>query len=326
MSVVARSLGFRAPRVCLAAALLLTALTTERPARAQQAAGFAVDRFEPSPAGSGFMSLESLDFAGHLRPAAGLVGAWAWKPLVVYDPQGEVAPLVRQELVEHVQGSLVLWNRARFDLDLPVPLAHTGSDVIVGTQSYGAPSGGGVGDLRLGGAVRFLERPSITAGAGAYVFVPTGSTHAFTSDGGFRFLPQLMAVGRPRFLAFGETDRLTWAARLGPHLRPDHGCCDLSPGTELTAGLGASWRFSPRWSAGPEMMLATALGGRFASRAATSLELLLAGRVVVAPRWIVSAGLSPGLTDGAGTPVARAVVGVQYAVESAAPRANEVTP
>jgi hypothetical protein len=314
-------------RFAVAASLLLIALTgAERSARAQ-ASGFAVDRFEPSGAGSGFLSLESLEFDGHLRPAAGMVGAWAWKPLVVYDPQGEVASLVGQELVEHVQGSLVLWNRARFDLDLPLPLAHTGNDVVVGMQTYGAPSGGVVGDLRLGGAVRAFQWRSITAGAAAYFFVPTGKTSAYTSDGGFRIWPQLMAVGRPRFLAAGETDRLTWAARLGLHVRPEYKCgCNLSPGSELTAGLGAGWRFSPRWSAGPELMFATSLGGRFASRAGTSLELLLAGRVVVAPRWIVSAGLAPGLSDGAGTPAVRAVVGVQYVVESAAPATYEVTP
>jgi OmpA-OmpF porin, OOP family len=303
----------------VASLFLIAFVSLARPARAQQAAGFAVDRFEPAAAGSELVSLESLDFEGHLRPAAGLVGSWAWKPLVVYDPQGEVAPLVRQELLQHVQGSLVLWNRARVDLSLPIPLAHSGSDVIVAGQSYGAPHGYGVGDLRLGGSVRLFGRPGsrLMAGAGARLFLPTGDTRAFTSDGSVRFWPQLMVMGRPRVQAGGESDRLTIAGRLGVHVRPENACnCDLSPGSELTAGVGAGWRFSPRWSAGPELSLATALGGRFASRAGTSVELLLAGRVVVAPRWYVSFGFAPGRSDGAGTPVARAVLGVQYVVEA----------
>ncbi len=305
--------------------VLVAVAKSARPARAQQASGFAVDRFEPAGAGSDFLSLESLGYEGHLRPAAGLISAWAWKPLVVYDPQGEVASLVRQELVEHVMASVVMWNRARFDLDLPVPLAHSGTDVVVGTTTYGVPHGSGVGDLRLGGAVRLLERSwgRLTGGAGAQLFLPTGDSKAFTSDGGVRFWPQLMVVGRPRVQVAGEDDRLMWAARLGLHVRPENACaCDLSPGTELTAGLGAGWRFSPRWAAGPELTFATALGGRFASRAGTAVELLLAGRVVVAPRWIVSFAVAPGLSDGAGTPIARAVVGVQYVVAAAAPSSN----
>lgn len=298
---------------------LIATSSSARPARAQRASGFAVDRFEPAGAGSGFLSLESLDFDGHLRPAAGLVGAWAWKPLVVYDPRGEVAPLVEQQLIEHVMGSLVVWNRARFDLDLPIQVIRGGTDVLVGTQVYGAPRGSIIGDLRLGGAARLLEHSwgRLTGGVGAQLFLPTGDTKAYTSDGGVRFWPQLMATGRPRIAATDDDDRLTWAARLGVHVRPEHGCgCDLSPGSELTAGLGARWRFSPVWAAGPELAFATALGGRFASQARTSAELLLGARAVVAPRWNVSFALAPGLTDGAGTPVVRAVLGVQYVVEA----------
>ena len=311
----------RARRSLQLTALATVVVSAAGTARAQQAAGFAVDRFEPAGAGSTFLWLESLDFEGHLRPAARLVGAWAWKPLVVYDGQvNEVAPLVRQALVQHVQGSIVVWDRARLDLDLPVPLSHTGSDVVVGTQVYGAPEGAGIGDLRLGADVRLFGRPwsRLTGGAGAQVFLPTGSTKAFTSDGGVRFWPRVMLVGRPRFLVAGESDRLTWAARVGLHVRPEHTCaCDLSPGSEVTAGLGATWRFSQRWAAGPEIYLATAMGGRFASRAGTSAELLLAGHVAVAPGWSVNFGLAPGLADGAGTPVARAIVGVQYVVAPA---------
>jgi OOP family OmpA-OmpF porin len=292
-------------------------------ARAQQAAGFAVDRFEPAAPGSGFLSLESLDYQGHLRPAAGLVSAWAWKPLVVYDGQSQqVSALVQQQLVEHVQGAIVLWDRARADLDLPVPVAHTGTSTVVGGQTYAAPDGGGVGDLRLGASVRVYGRPGgpFVGALAAQLFLPTGDTKAFSSDGGVRFWPQLMAAGR--------RDRLTWAGRLGVHVRPQHACgCDLSPGSELTAGAGGAWRFVPRFAAGAEMYLATTIaGGPFASRAATSLELMLAGHLVVAPRWNVSLGVAPGLTDGAGTPAARVVAALQYVVEPARSPLPEAPP
>jgi hypothetical protein len=301
--------------VCLAAAF--AALTSRAgEARAQQTAGFAVDRFQPAAPGSRFLSLESLDFEGHLRPAAGLVSAWAWKPLVVYDGQSsQVSSLVAQQLVEHVQAAMVLWNRARVDLDLPVPLANSGTSTVVGGQTYGAPDGRGVGDLRLGAVARLYAHPggAFTGAVAAQLFLPTGDTKAFSCDGGVRFWPQLLAAGR--------RDRLTWAGRFGVHIRPRNGCnCDLSPGSELTAGAGGAWRFVPRFAAGAEMYLASAIaGGPFASRAGTSLELLLAGHVAVAPRWNVSAGVAPGLSDGAGTPAARIVIGVQYVVEPAPP-------
>ena len=83
----------------------------------------------------------------------------------------------------------------------------------------------------------------------------------------------------------------------------------------------------PRFSAGAELYLASAIaGGPFASRAGTSLELMLAGHLAVAPRWNVSLGVAPGLTDGAGTPVARVVAALQYVVEPAPPRLPEAPP
>ena len=110
-------------------------------------------------------------------------------------------------------------------------------------------------------------------------------------------------------MAAVRRDRLTWAARFGVHFRPQNGCnCDLSPGSELTGG-GAGRGASAADRAGPEMYLATAVaGGPFASRAGTSLEVMLAGHVAVAPRWNVSAGVAPGLSDGAGTPGGAQVV------------------
>jgi OOP family OmpA-OmpF porin len=298
--------------VCLAAALAVA----PRAGRAQSAAGFAVDRFEPSGAGSRFLSLESLDFDGHLRAGAGVVSAWAWKPLVVYDGQGEVSALVSQQLVEHLQASLLAWNRARFDLDLPVPLVRQGSDAIIGAQTYAAPNGGAIGDLRLGADVMLFRQGDAFVGAiGAQLFLPTGSKDAFSSDGGVRFWPRLLVAGRH--------DRLSWAGRLGVHLRPQHACgCDLSPGSELTAGLAGGWWFMPRLMAGPELYLSRVIsGGPFGARAATSLELMLSARFVASPRWNISLGVAPGLTDGAGTPAARVVLGVQYVVESLARRA-----
>src|SRR4051812_48062334 len=79
----------------IAGGLLLAAT----PASAQPAAhGFSLDRFEPSAGGSDWFVLESLDFRGNGRPSLGVVGEWAWKPLVLYNRSDEeVATVVDQQ-------------------------------------------------------------------------------------------------------------------------------------------------------------------------------------------------------------------------------------
>jgi hypothetical protein len=290
----------------------------------QQIAGFADDRFEPAGAGSQWMSLESLDFDGHLRGTFSAVGDWAWKPIVFYDPSGQQqAALVRQQAVLNVDAAVLLWHRARFDVNVPLPSMAAGTDVQIRAQSYAAPTGGVVGDLRLGGDVRLFGRPHdrVTGAAGAQLFLPTGRTQSFSSDGGVRFWP--------RFMLAGDWRRFTWAARLGLHLRPSC-ACDLAPGSEVTLAGAAGWRASDRVLLGAELYgsHAWSSSGAFA-RAAPPVELLLGAHVAVTPRWRIAAGVSPGLTNGPGTPTVRGLVGAQYDIGSAgapAPTALAASP
>ncbi len=126
----------------LAGAVSLLAAATGSQARAQSVQGFADNRFEPAGAGSEWRTLESLRFDGHLRPALALVQNWAWKPLVAYDPQGsETGALIRQQLISHLDAAVMLWDRARFDLSLPLALGQTGSATDIDGLTYAAPQG-----------------------------------------------------------------------------------------------------------------------------------------------------------------------------------------
>jgi hypothetical protein len=293
----------------LGTALVLVSLAPGA-ARAQNAiSGFALDRFEPSAAGSQWLTLDSLDFEGHWRPAFGAVADWAYRPLVFYDPGGhEIAALVSQQAMVDLDAAVTMWNRARFDLALPVPVVASGGDVRIRDQTYSGPSAVGIGDLRLGGDVRLVHGPRDPwrIGAGAYLFIPTGATRHFSSDDGVRFWPRVTAAGDWR--------KLAWGARVGVQLRPGDSChCNLAPGSELTLGAGAGWWIAPRVLVGAE------LGGSFAvsssgpfSRAAPPLELLLTGHMNVTSRWRASAALGPGLTDGPGSPTMRVVLGATY--------------
>jgi hypothetical protein len=293
----------------LASVGLLTLLAPVA-ANAQAVSGFAVDRFEPAGADSAWMTAESLAFDSHLRPFAALVTDWAWKPLVVYDAGGhEVAPLVHNQLLAHADAALFMWNRARFDLSLPVLLVNSGDGTLLGTTPYAPPDGAAIGDLRLGADVVVYRRPDrlFTGAVGLQLFLPTGSTQAFSSDGGVRVWPRLQVAG--------ERDAFAWAARLGVQFRPSDSChCNLAPGTEVGGVLAGGWRPRPQWLVGPELTWSHAVGsGASALRSGTPLELLVGGHYAATPTWTVNVGLGHGLTNGAGTPAFRMIVGAQYA-------------
>jgi OmpA-OmpF porin, OOP family len=112
-------IGMRS-RALLLAPLVVGLLAIPSPLRAQQA-GFALDRFEPSERGSEWFAHDTLDLRGKLRPAIGVVGSWAYKPLVVYAPDGdERTAIVRHQLVLHPGASLVVADRLRFAFDVPI--------------------------------------------------------------------------------------------------------------------------------------------------------------------------------------------------------------
>src|SRR5581483_6484594 len=77
-----------------------------------QTKGFALDRFDPSERGSDWFVLDSLDFRGDKRPAAGLDLEYAYLPLAVYNSDGSLrSKIVQDSLVVHPGASIVMWDR-----------------------------------------------------------------------------------------------------------------------------------------------------------------------------------------------------------------------
>lgn len=287
-----------------------------RPASAQTVSGFADDRFEPAGADSAWMNLESLQFQGHLRPVVAFTGDWAWKPLVVYDAQGHAqSPLVRDQVFGHLDAALMLWDRFRADVNVPFVLVNSGDGTQIGAARYTAPDGAALGDLRLGVDGVVYRRPDglFVGAAGLQLFVPTGRTQAFSSDGGVRFWPRLSVAG--------ERGAFAWAARLGIQVRPSDGCrCNLAPGTELDGGLAGGWHPRPQWLVGPELIWSHSIAsGASALHSGTPLELMVGGHYTATPEWRFTVGVGHGLTNGAGTPAFRLIGGVQYTFRAARP-------
>ena len=183
---------------------------------------------------------------------------------------------------------------------------------------YAPPDGAAIGDVRLGGDAVFYRRPDrlLTAAAGLQLFLPTGSTQAFTGDGGFRVWPRLAVAG--------DDGAFTYAGRFGVQLRPSDGChCNLAPGTEVGGALAGGWRPRPEWLLGSEVIWSHAVGsGASVLRGGTPLEVLIEARYTATPTWTFNLGLGHGLTNGAGTPGFRMIAGAQYAFRELGHRPN----
>ena len=109
------------------AATLVSALTSSAFAQSGTQ-GYALDRFEPSERGSDWFAADSLDVRGKLRFGGGLVFDYAHDPLVLYEPDGtKISSIVSDQFFAHLGAALVVENRLRFALNLPVALVQSGA-------------------------------------------------------------------------------------------------------------------------------------------------------------------------------------------------------
>jgi outer membrane protein OmpA-like peptidoglycan-associated protein len=277
-----------------------------------QAPGFALNRFDPSERGSDWFVLESLDFRGTIRPAAGLVLDWANKPLVVYAPNGdERAALVENQVFLHAGGSLVMWDRVRFALDMPVAVHQSGQGAVVGTTTYAAPDKASAGDLRLGFDALVVGRylSPFELGLGVQFHAPTGDRAAYTGDAKSRIAPHILVAG--------IADALQYAAKLGIEYRAqDQAFADSPMGSNLTFGGALGVRIADqKLVVGPEIWGTTNIteSDAFFSRRSTPLEALLGAHYTVASDWKIGGGAGLGLTRGFGAPKVRLVLSAEWA-------------
>ncbi len=297
-------------RTLLASAVAAASLTGVLPVFAQQR-GFAIDRFEPSERGSDWFAGESLDLRGNMRPAVGVVVDYANRPLAVYDASGSVkTSVVRDQLLLHAGGSLVLGDRVRVALNLPVAAYQSGTDGVSRGVTYAAPVSPALGDLRLGADLRLLGEygEPLTVAAGVQVLLPTGNRDAYTSDGTVRVVPRLLAAG--------EIGQFVYAARVSFDYRSLNGAfAGSSLGSQMLFGASAGARLGGTFVVGPEVYGATVVGGDdppFKVRN-TPVELLFSGHATFASDWRVGAGAGPGLTRGYGEPALRVLASLEWA-------------
>ena len=277
-----------------------------------QRTGFAIDRFEPSERGSQFFVLDNLDLRGGARPALGAVLDYGYKPLVVYDDNGdERSAIVRHQTFVHLGGSLVLADRVRIGLNLPVAVYQDGEASVVNGEAFKPSDKAAIGDVRAAVDLRLVgeKTDAFTLAVGVRVWAPTGPREQFVGDGSFRVAPQVLAAG--------DLGVLTYAARLALMYRArDEAFGGTELGSELVGGLGAGVKaLDGRLVVGPEIYAGSVFTGAstFFKTRSTPVEGLLGLHFDVTKDLRAGAGLGTGLTRGYGSPQVRGLLSFEWA-------------
>ena len=284
-----------------------------QPGTASAQSGFAVNRFNPAERGSDWFWAESLDLRGHNRIAIGLVGDWAYKPLVAYDAQGdELAPLIRHQIYAHLGASYVLGDRIRFGLSVPILAYQEGQDVVLEGTAYPSPSAGALGDVRMGADLRLFGKYGgiVTGAIGAQVHLPTGNQDNYASDGATRI--------SPRAALAGDIGIFTYAFKTGVNVRFNgDNFADQALGSEWSMGGALGLRLAQRkLTIGPEVWGATVFSDGaegFFKEGGTPLEGVFGAHYRLGKQWLLGAGVGPGLTRGLGAPKVRTLISLDWA-------------
>jgi outer membrane protein OmpA-like peptidoglycan-associated protein len=308
-------------RLLLALLVFAGAVGGARPALGQSGKGFALERYEPTPAGEWSFAVDRPWFTRSFSLAAGLTFDYAHEPLVIgyRDAAGfhETAAVIRHLVVAHFDVAASFLDRLTVSLSLPLVLAEVGT-----AAASIKPSDLALGDLRLGAVGRLYGRPTadpFSVSLGVQLWIPNsvGSDHA--GDSNVRVAPRLILGGL-------VARHLLWSATAGVQYRPKSTIGDLpagggnSVGTELQLGAALAYAdLERRFVVGPELVVASVVtDGHTFKRDFTSLEALLgAQHRLRAPIQLgVAAGV--GVQREPGSPDFRVVARVAWVPEAKA--------
>jgi outer membrane protein OmpA-like peptidoglycan-associated protein len=211
-----------------------------------------------------------------------------------------------------------LFDRALISLNVPIALVQAGDDPSDPASGLAAssPDSAQFGDVRLGARVRLLGPVGrgLQLSLAAHLWLPTGASDSYVSDGAVR--------GSPFLIVGGNEDRLSWSAQAGMLFRPGKtlpGASETPVGTSFTFGaaLGYLLDRERKLQVGPELYGQTVVvrgGSAFASKS-TNAELILSGRYRLGD-FQAALGAGPGIGSGAGTPDYRLLAAFIYSPEA----------
>lgn len=280
---------------------------------AQEQSGYAANHLNISERGSRWFVLDSVDIQGNGRLALGVVNDYSYRSLVKYDADGiAAASLIRNQFVMHLGGSVVLADRVRIGIGVPLQLFADGHTTTINGVLHRPAEDVAVGDARLSVDARLFGSPGDAASValGASLFAPSGSPTAYTGDGKPRFEPRLAFAGR--------TSSLAYAAKLGVMIRGrEEAFGDGHIGHSLTGGVSVGALLADgKILVGPELYGSTGLSG--GSRV-TPVEALLGAHIGLATDIRVGIAAGAGLTRDYGAPVARGLLSFEWVPGDAKP-------
>jgi hypothetical protein len=164
-----------------------------------QSAGFAVEQFDPAPAGDRFFAVRDPFVRGLLDLHGALVTSYAYQPLRRYRVQAG-SEFVTRQLYAHANVSAAIAYAFMLNLDVPLVVAQGGDGGFARS-----PRSVSFADTRLALRMNLTGLPEASFGLGAEVDVwfPTGSSEDFTGDTAARAEPKLVLSGRSRDFVYG---------------------------------------------------------------------------------------------------------------------------
>jgi len=290
---------------------------TLAPSIASAQTGWAVNRYEPSPAGDGFFAAERPWYRGARGGAgfrAGMTVDYSHNPLVVRTggaQSSDTTAVISDMLVVHAQVGVGIAGRLGLHLSIPTSFWQNGTPDM--RQNLAASSGPVLGDPRVG--VRFrvagdAERDPFSFHLGAMLFVNAGllgmTRQDNVTDDSFR--------ARFNVTTAGHAGIVRWSASLGYHLRPANAqAYSTVIGSDLFFTTGVSFSMlRDKLNVGPELAMSTVATHAFEWRHLNA-EFLASARYTVADSVQLGVAVGPGLTQGAGTPAVRGLFNVSYA-------------
>jgi OmpA-OmpF porin, OOP family len=281
--------------------------------------GFALNRYRPAEATSDWFANESLDLRGTVRPAVSLIADISYRPLVLYDADGdELLPLIDGQFFYHLGASLTFAQRLRLSVSVPLLVYTQGGEgrlAELGERRdvpISSSDGSGLGDVRVSADLRLLGRYEgpFTLAIGARLYTATGSEPQFSSDGRARAEGRLMWAGQPGWFSY--------AAYTGFLLHAERDDFAAVPfGADLTFGAGLGLRLARgRVHVGPEVFGETVVsdsGDGFLKRASTPIEAALGGKLHLADTVRLGAAVGRGITRGIGAARFRFLASLDWA-------------
>ncbi|RYE76568.1 MAG: transporter, partial [Myxococcales bacterium] len=303
------------------AAMLATLVGFEGSAAAQATVfgdkKFALQQFEPAPAGDRFFGIPDAAVGSHPL-YVNLIGNYALKPLKLQDRSGggegvERGYLTKNQLYLHLNGTITLAKRLLINADVPFALAQGGDDDLGPNNSptpFSKPEGGKLGDLRLGLRFAVVGHPldPFSLAIAGDVWLPTGDKDNLTSDGRTRV--------NPKIVMSGKVGNFYYSYNAGFLFRKHQDLGSPEVGNAITYGAGVGVSLAQNMvQVGPELYGNTVLpkdnqdgtSNDLFGRHSTPLEVLLGAKFRVKD-FQIGAAAGPGLTRTPGTPQLRALL------------------